>query len=308
MLHTLAESRPQPSGRPTPPPIIELISLAPGSVKTHLLYRLCSEAVLPKRLGGKQACAIIIDTDGNFFVQRLAAQIQHLLRERDPKSFDGESNHGNLREETIRALDHVHIFQPLSLASTVATLDSLQTYLFDESQHHSIDRQVAFIAIDSASAFYWEDKLETEDAAFFAATSSTGSKQATQPSGYVQLSTSLKAATKALICPGITLTWYLGPPPSSHHDLQEARSFRPQIPALQAGLRLVVHRLPLPKFAASISFEQALRDAEIRQKSVKEGRFECFVNEWGLDERTRQRVGGGFVFRITGSGVVVGEE
>ena len=60
-----------------------------------------------------------------------------------------------------------------------------------------------------------------------------------------------------------------------------------------------------------MSIEEALREAEARQKAVEEGRFECFVNEWGLDERTLQRLSRsgtgttGFGFRIGKDGVQI---
>ena len=53
--------------------------------------------------------------------------------------------------------------------------------------------------------------------------------------------------------------------------------------------------------------EQALREAGDRQKAVDEGKFGCFVNEWGLDEQVLMKVGGGFGFRIRGEGVLVDE-
>lgn len=285
------------------------MSLAPGGGKTHLLYHLCAQAVLPSHLNGKQACVIVVDTDGKFAVSRLAAQIQHLLRTRYPDLFNAEGTQENLDDETLTALKHVHIFRPQSLASTVATLDFLPNYLFNSTRHHSFDRQVGFIAIDTASAFYWQDRAETEDAAFLASTAATtGSKPPPPQSGYVNLASSLKSASRTFDCPVIITSWYLSPLPPSNQHSQNSRSFRAQLPALQPDLRLVVHRLPIRKFPRGISVEQALREASDRQKAVEEGKFECFVNEWGLDERTLRGIGGGFGFRIRSEGIVVGED
>jgi DNA-repair protein XRCC2 len=51
-----------------------------------------------------------------------------------------------------------------------------------------------------------------------------------------------------------------------------------------------------------------LREAAVRQKAVEEGKFECFVNEWGLEERLLRRLnGGGFGFRIVDDGLLVEE-
>lgn len=54
-----------------------------------------------------------------------------------------------------------------------------------------------------------------------------------------------------------------------------------------------------------ISVESAQREARDRLKAVEEGKFECFVNEWGVDERSLRRLqsaGGGFEFKILEDG------
>jgi DNA-repair protein XRCC2 len=256
-------------------------------------------------LGGKEACIVIIDTDGRFSVSRLAAQIQLLLRKDQLSELEGNWIDETIREEIVSALKYVHIFRPQSLASTIATIDSLPTYLFDQTRHYSFDHEIALIALDSASAFYWQDRSETEDDAFLAKT--TTSTTAGQTSAYFQLATALKSATKTFDCPAIFTSWYLGPQ-QRQGDGAIQRSFRPQIPPLQANLRLVVHRLLVRKFPPGLSLEGALREAAVRQKAVEEGKFECFVNEWGLEERLLRRLnGGGFGFRIVDDGLLVEE-
>jgi DNA-repair protein XRCC2 len=52
-----------------------------------------------------------------------------------------------------------------------------------------------------------------------------------------------------------------------------------------------------------------LREAGERQKAVAEARFECFVNEWGLDERLLRRLNGSNLeFRILNDGLLVEEK
>ena len=303
-MQAAIEARPQTSKTSATTPLIELMSLAPGGGKTHLLYHLSGKAALPKHLGGRQTCVVVIDTDGTFSVPRLAAQIQTLLR-----SSTSDMDEEETKDVVLTALHHIHIFRPQSLASATATLDALPTYLFDRKSHQSFDRALAFIAIDSASAFYWQDRVETEDAAFLAVTSVGSTKPPpAQPSGYTQLASSLKSAVNAFRCQAIITTWHLGPIPQPPHH----RSFRPVVPALQPTLRLVVHRLPVRKLPLSISVQEALREAENRQKAVVEGKFECFVNEWGVDGRmlqALQRLGVGFGFGIVEEGLLVeGEE
>jgi hypothetical protein len=300
------ESKPQTSASSTNQPTIELMSIGPGDGKTHLLYQLCALAVLPRSMNGKQECVVIIDMDGQFAIPKLAAQIQLLLHHQSIESMQDLSEQ-RLGAELISTLKHVHIFRPQNLGSTIATLDSLPTYLFNQNRHYSFDREVAFIALDSASAFYWQDRSEVENAAFLAKTQASRATS-NQTSDYFNLATALKRASKAFDCPTIFTTWYLGPQQKAR-DGMVTRAFRPQIRPLQASLRLVVHRVPVRKFPAGLSLDEALREAADRQKAVGEGRFECFVNEWSSDERSLREPGsGGFDFRIVGDGLVVQED
>ena len=275
------------------------MSFAPDSGELHLLYHLCAQAVLPYDLSGKEACVVVLDMDGTFSVPRLVNQTQDQLRQRGTEIAEVE-------DLALRTLQHVHVFRPQSLDSASATLDALADYLFDQGRHYSFDRLVAFVALSSCSVFYWQDRLDMENAAFHAATSSAPNKPKAPPSNYVQLSTSLKAAIGLLRCPAIITTWHLGPMPQPPNQ----RSLRPSIPTLQPTLRLVIHRLPVRKFPANISIEEALRQTDDRQKAIEEGSIECFVNEWNLDERTLQvlqKVDLAFGIRITDNGVTVDE-
>ena len=297
LIDAVDETKPQTSYTKKPPPIIELSSIAPGGGKSHLLYHLTALAILSTHHAGNQACVIILDTDNAFSITRLANQLKLLLiRNAGPET---ETSEAPINETILSALLHVHIFRPQSLASLIATLDSLPTYLFDKTKHYSFDREVAFVAIDSLSTFYWQDRAETEDAAFLATTTTT---TLTKPqAAYSTLSTSLKVTTITFTCPAIVTNWHLGP-----H--QQERSFRPTLPGLSPALRLVVERLPVRKFPPGIGIEQAQREAEDRQKAVDEAKFECTVNDWGVDERVLRKLqaaGSRFIFQINAQGVVI---
>lgn len=299
----------------TTPPTIEIMSLAPGSGKTQILYHLCAQVVLPQQINGKQACAVIIDTDGNFSVPQLAAQVRSLLQRHQFSDGDGPEAQIDLQMELLEALKHVHIFRPQSLATTIATIDSLASYLFDKGRHSSFDRAVGFIAIDSASAFYWQDRSEAEEAGFLTSTGNGSNRHIiASTSGYAALGASLRATCKAFGCPAIVNTWHLAPTTSeTQTPLEYQRSFRAPFPAIwnsPTTLRFVLRRQPVRKFPPGIMVEQALREAPVRQKAVDDARFECFVNEYGLGESTLARVraaGGGFRFNITESGLVMSE-
>jgi len=309
-----------------------LTSHSPGSGKTHLLYLLTALAILPTSSGGSQSTAIILDTGNHFSTPRLAAQLRLQIRLHALKTSATSSTKeaaqqledGDIEQVVSSALRHVHVFRPQNLMSTVATMNSLPEYLFDKARHSSFDRAVGLLALDSASAFYWLEKAEEEDAAFLAATSSITQPQGHEPLGartvseYAALATSLKATREVFSCPVVITTWHLGPTQStalSHpgSSSSSSRSRRPSLPAPMATLptlRLVVQRKAVRKFPPGIRIEEALREAADRLKAVEEGKFEAVVCEWGIEERVLvelKRRGAGFGFRIGREGVVVEE-
>ena len=282
-------------------PIVELMSMAPGDGKTSLLYHLIATAVLPSVLGGRQAAVVMLDTDGRFSISRLRQQI-HNIAQRSPQA----SGCGSMDETALSALEHVHVLRPQSLASTVATARSLEQYLLNANNHHSFERHIAFIALDSATIFYWQHRADTEEFALMAGTAS--SKSMSQPTGYVQLAAALKNASKALHAPVIFTSWHLGPVKDANVNgfALEGHSVRPSLPPPWQDLptlRLIVQRTPVRKLPVEISLEEARQESEQRQRVVEQGRFECFVNEWGVDERTLRTLRSGLEFYVTQEGV-----
>lgn len=296
LLRNITEAR---ALSPKTQPIVELMSLLPGDGKTHIIYHLAAISVLPKVLGGQQAAVVLLDTDCSFSVPLLAQQIQRIAAAKQPES-------NNIDTLVTQSLKHVHIFRPQSLLSTIANVRSLQTYLFNPTLHYSFDRPIGFIALDSASAFYWQARAETEDAALLASTSNNNTK----PSDYVQLAAVLKNASRILNAPIVFTTWYLGP---SKKPGADANSFRPSLPPpwqSLATLRLVVKRAEVRKLPMEISVVEATRESQLRQKVVDVGKFECFVNEWGLEERIVRKLQEGrtgFEFFVTAEGVRIAE-
>lgn len=306
MLNCLAEIRSSTCRQPPAPPILELQSLHPGGGKTHLLYHLTALAVLPSTLGGKQAAVIIIDTDGRFSTPRLAQQIkrQAFLRLKE------SSTTSKAEDIMLLSLKHVHIFSPQSLSSATATINSLPAYLFNSTKHHSFDRTINFIALDSASTFYWQHRTDTDDAALNSSTSTGSSKATSQPSGYGLLAAALRNATRIFNTALIFTSWHLGPVNDANSNPSpDAQSFRPSLPSPWAQLptlRLVVQRAAVRKLPVEISVEDALRESETRRKVVDKGKVECFVNEFGVDESVMQKlraVGAGFDVYITVEGI-----
>jgi DNA-repair protein XRCC2 len=94
----------------------------------------------------------VFDTDGTFDVHRL----QTLLRMRLPHSSPSDENApGQIISVALR---NVHIFRPKSSSQLAAGLANLSSY-------HVCNlptSEIALLAVDSASSFYWLDRLAAE--------------------------------------------------------------------------------------------------------------------------------------------------
>jgi DNA-repair protein XRCC2 len=123
-----------------------------GSGKTHLLYYLICSCILPLRFGGWNKVSVVFDTDGTFDIHRL----QTLLRTRLPPNFPSDPNTpGQIISVALR---NVHIFRPKSSSQLAAGLANLSSY-------HVCNlptSEIALLAVDSASSFYWLDRLAAE--------------------------------------------------------------------------------------------------------------------------------------------------
>ncbi|KAF2215938.1 hypothetical protein CERZMDRAFT_34785 [Cercospora zeae-maydis SCOH1-5] len=315
------------------PPIVELMSHHTCSGKTQLLYHLTALAILPKSLGGRQAAVLYFDLDKHFSVTRLAQQIKRLaLAQSIPPN--SKLSSGRFTEIISECLRHVQIYHSYSLAKTVNTINGLQTYLFDPPNHHSFDRSVAFIALDSASAFYWQTRVETEEAALPRSTTNKSTPDPPrQPIDYTHLAAALQSASRTFSAPIIYTARNYNPPskPSfnncNHHQYQltnsafgsslldDAYALRPSLPAPFnsfnfATLRLVIRRGIVRKLPIEVTVEDALREEAGRRKITDQGRFECFVNEWGVEEKVMDKLrmkGALFEVFITGEGIKIGD-
>lgn len=118
-------------------------------------------------LGGREKCAIVIDCDGRFDVQRTYHLVHsHLVRRVQehaatiPSLYSAEATPEALHEETIRSLKRVHVFRPSSSASLAATLMRLPEYV-----RNNCAAELAFVLVDNISAFYWQDRYQLEQQA-----------------------------------------------------------------------------------------------------------------------------------------------
>ncbi|KAF7117340.1 hypothetical protein CNMCM5793_006089 [Aspergillus hiratsukae] len=321
-------------------PVIEISSTSSAAGKSHLLYYLTAIAVLPStingvRVDGRASAVVFIDADGRFDAERLRTVACGLI-DRKLKAYSGTEQEGQMHPPNltpqelesiiVTSLQHVHVFRPQSSASLLATLKSLQAYLLDISRHYSSHRPLHAIFIDSATAFFWQDKLHDD----VARTENIGRPVAEielernqkriffLSDIYAELVQTLKALQRhfgcivAYTCKTLNSrsgTGYQGQSqstqqPSGPFDLynpsnvaaaRSTPSFRCPLPApwgTFATLRLVVRRDAVRPFPPMMTARDARRDAIMRQNVVLEGRFLGWVNEWERGEWPRRFVDG----------------
>ncbi|OOQ84540.1 rad51 family DNA repair protein [Penicillium brasilianum] len=331
-----------------PSPVVEISSSLSGAGKTQLLYYMAARAILPRTyggvsIGGLDAAVVWMDADDRFDVYRLQNVATGILRRArestDDETLDQDSglfSDAQLTEILSSVLQHVHVFRPQSSSALLATLCTLDDYLYDLSRHHSASRPLHMLVIDSATAFFWQDKLRDE----VARTQEIGRprpefdqkremKQIFHLSDlYAQIVNELKRLQGQFGCAVVyTTTVSSGRPPASSTGGQsgplgpydrppsQTPSLRPALPAPWGTfpvLRLVVHRDAVRPFPPAMSAHDARRDAPMRQRVVAQGKFSAWVNAWGREEWPRRVVdgvnwynGGCFSFYVRADGVEI---
>ncbi|KAL5354982.1 hypothetical protein BJX96DRAFT_170237 [Aspergillus floccosus] len=324
-------------------PVIEISSTASTAGKSQLLYYLTAIAILPLRcgqhqLGGRESAVVFIDTDGRFDVERLRTIAQGVIRKRLPDQ-DATTHADDIHATITTSLQHLHIFRPQSSASLLATLQRLDTYLFDLSRHFSSTRPLHSIFIDSASAFFWQDKLHDEVArvedigrAYADIEHDRRHKQSFYLSEmYAELVAELKRLQRRFSCALIyTTTAWSGRPATNgpgdsnpgpftlydpHSLTLKFPSSRPSLPAPWGTfptVRLLVRREAVRPFPPGMAPAEAQGDAAMRQGVVRRGRFSAWVNGWGCEDWPRRIVDrldsmnwGMFAFHVRSDGVQI---
>lgn len=333
-----------------PSPVLEIASSLSAAGKSQLLYYLIALAVLPRQygdlsIGGQEAAVVYIDTDDRFDAERLRTVARSLVLQAQipvPKeSIEGHEAPKSLSNDDFDALvnsslQHVHVFRPQSSSALLATLSSLHTYLYDLSRHYSASRPLQMIAIDSATAFFWQDRLRDE----VARTEEIGRPRAEIDQEreqkksfyladlYAEMVKELKRLQGRFGCAVVyTTTVSTGRPQASSQNGQSGPlgpydqapsrtpSLRPALPAPWGTfptLRLVVHRDTVRSFPPTMSAHDASRDAPMRQSVVRQGKFSAWVNAWDREEWPRRVVdgvdflnGGCFSFYVRETGVEI---
>jgi len=148
----------------------------PASGKTHLLYHLLINCLIPSNLQGWAKAGVVLDTDGCFDILRLKQLLMNRLISQSSSS-SGVDSTENIKNTMFLCLNNLHIFRVTSSAQLAATLLRLPDY----HSHCFPDSEIGLLAIDSISSFYWPDRFTTETHQ----SAPSGSQRATNPFQYV---------------------------------------------------------------------------------------------------------------------------
>lgn len=277
--------------------MVEVTSVSPGAGKTQFLYHVIALSILPRTYGenvlnGQNSAIIVIDADDRFDISRLAEVINSYItrksKGRDPQkdnTDDFDTTSGIDTADLIsHVLQHVHVFRPQSLSSLVATVRSLDAYLFDMTAHQSSQRPLGAMILDGASAFFWqhraeEDAARLKDAEPRAADTTAESNQSAIPA-YSLLLAALRKASKTFDCPIIFTSQssvFAGHDRGSFHERSSSkshlRSLLPPSWTTFTTVRLVFERAKTVQFAPGMSAEEAWEERALRQEVVDRGIF-----------------------------------
>ncbi|EXJ88832.1 hypothetical protein A1O3_01896 [Capronia epimyces CBS 606.96] len=336
------------------PPTIELSSRKSGAGKTNLLYYLCTLAALPQDIGGKSATVVYIDSDARFSATRLMQIMQHHIITARQSTTDAANNTENTTttdlsvpkgttaevkdrdtdtEIALEALQHIHVFRPQSSSQVVSVLDSLPSYLLDRSRHPSFYRGLSLVVLDSATAFYWQDRFDRDMARLGLASPGVDVSSSPGPSPTAEIIERLKAIQHRFECVVAFSTNHPSPPPVQSYPSRSARvharggnQSQDQIPTTPsaplslapavtswtsyATLTLDLSRAQILQFAPHMTLEECLRDADKRVEAVRHAQFIAKVRDGpgqltGIQPERDPGRPAAFTFKIGDDGVDV---
>lgn len=198
----------------------------------------------------------------------------------EPAGDDGSSTSTNkeLQAMILHCLHHVHLFRPQSSESLLSTISNLEDYLIHSPDHFSSTRPLHSIFLDSANAFYWQDRFQEEISSISSSTAST-TQQNKRP--YVQaVKRSLRDVQKVFSCSIIYTTWGLSPQSRHQAGVLSFPPFWLDFPTL----RIVVDRDTIRPFVSDMTVDEAVKNAPARHAAVSRGKFSGWVNPWGKNE------------------------
>lgn len=306
------------------PATIEITSRQSASGKTNLLYYLAALATLPHEVDGKQSAVVWIDNDGRFLASRLSQVVRHhLFQISSATDTTGEEEQDTTNSRVIEALTHIHVFQPHSSSQVLSILESLPSYLLDQTRHKSSLRPLGLLVIDSATAFYAQDRFDADMARLDAPLRqhSTGNHTSSKTAAIIARLKEIQARFECAVLFATATTTTTNTnnnnslPNQPPHELPSnprPGSINPTTPTISpwtsfATLTLQVERVRVPQFVPRMTLAQCLDDAERRLEVVRRGRFLVSVVPKSLDVGAKGKAKDveNIVLRVTEDGVVV---
>jgi Rad51 len=313
-----------PGGSRTRPSVIQLSNSSSAAGTSSLCYFLTTLAVLPQDYGGKRHGVVWLDADGRFSATRLKSVLINYLSTKFPRLSSCERN--AICHEAFR---HVHIFRPQSSAQLVSTLASLPGYLLGTSgstTHFSATWSMGLVILDSATAFYWQDRFEFEIARLesLGSDENSGARSPARSSRTLATISELRKLQKIFDC---TIVFTSTPhmkisamttsvvPAIATNDGRRLPQEPPGVSPWTAfaTLNLSVFQEQVRPFAVQMSLEECQRDQPKRLVAVAKGRAIVSVDwntsdTWpgGVRDAVNRLDGqGSFAMRITSSGIAV---
>ncbi|KAL8963865.1 MAG: hypothetical protein Q9183_004890 [Haloplaca sp. 2 TL-2023] len=211
------------------------------------------------------------------------------------------------------SFENLHVIRPYSSRSSIDSLRSLQSYIFDTTSHVSANRAIGAIILNDIDAFLWQDRLE--DAEHQAEDSKISQASRYLSSIFHDMVNELRRLQRDFSCQVIATS-------SALNTLTFTRVDGPSVPVLPSHLpsvwdsfvtmRLIVQRDTVRKFHHGMSAEEAAREAAQRQEIVERNTFSAQLDWSESDawrEATRAAVkaimagAGDIRFRVTADGV-----
>jgi hypothetical protein len=229
-------------------------------------------AILPQfhadvALDGKDSAVILLDTEGRFSISRLVEIMQGYITTKDPEAV-------KTSELINKSLQHLHIFQPQTMESTLATLSSLHSYISKQAQA-SAQRPLHSIIVDSASTFYWQSRADADTVQLSLLEQNATGLSPALPNPYNLLVQSLRELSRTFSC-AIVATTYAFSFTTKEAGMPVLRTL-PAPWTTFPTVKLLLTREPVRKFARGMSVEEALKEQAGRQQVVERARFRAIL-------------------------------
>lgn len=294
-----------------PSSIIEITDTKTGSGKTHVLYHMITLSTLPQThgdisVGGKASAVLLFDVDASFNLQRLSEVMEgHIRSCCQPAHTITEAEISVLVKD---AMEHIHLYRPNSSEELELMLSNAVPYLLGTGNHHSGDRRLDAILIDSLSACHWQDQalaLGLDENPEVNLSKSKMKERYAKIQGHLH---SFRRQTGAFV---IVTTWGL-----RRQQKRQSRGEYTDTPvsllpeawgSTLASIRIVVSRCPgAPPFPRAIDWAEALARKSEHRSAVLQAGFIGIFDIKNLPPEVQARVRtsvSGFKYHINQDGI-----